>query len=574
MILQFSPFILLLLLCGFTSAGLVIIGYYNRALPIARPFILFMAAETIWLFGSACEIMSTQIQTVLLINDIEYPAMMTVPVALLFIALVYSGREHHLTKKTVPLFFIIPALVCLLVYTNPWHLLYYTGFHWVTGDTLGVWVYEHGPLFWIMIAYNYLVGFVAFLLMTGRYFLGNKFFRRETIILVIAAGIPFGVNIAYILRVAPFPYNDLTPLGFFIAGAIISMGLFRYQLFSAVPVAYSRVFSTLRDGVFVLDKQFRVIDLNPAATGLLKGGSLVAAIGRDLPSLIPPVEVLCCHADSRVKEHEIQINRENEPQYYDVQMVPLDPEGSGSKGYLCIFRDVTGRKHAELSLIMANKKINLLTRITRHDLENKLMVVHGYITLLRQPPSPTAQSEYLDKQEAAVNSMRDQLEFTQQYQQLGSHAPLWQNIDATICRAKTQVFFNEVRFSCSVEAAEIYADQMLERVFYNLFDNAIRYGGTQLTEVAVTSHRNGTSLVIVVEDNGVGIREGDQARLFKQGFGKHTGLGLFLSREVLALTDIAIDQTNPSGKGARFEIQIPAGKFRPSSGELHNPFDQ
>ena len=107
---------------------------------------------------------------------------------------------------------------------------------------------------------------------------------------------------------------------------------------------------------------------------------------------------------------------------------------------------------------------------------------------------------------------------------------------------------------------------MLERVFYNLLDNAIRYGGKQLTAVTVTSYFDGTALVVAVEDDGVGIPAEDQERLFEQGFGKHTGLGLFLSREILMLTDIAIDQTNPPGKGARFEIRIPPGKFRPAQG--------
>lgn len=105
---------------------------------------------------------------------------------------------------------------------------------------------------------------------------------------------------------------------------------------------------------------------------------------------------------------------------------------------------------------------------------------------------------------------------------------------------------------------------MLERVFYNLLENAVKYGGEALTEVIVTSHRDGTSLVLVVEDDGAGIPEGDRQRLFEQGFGKNTGLGLFLSREILAITDITIDQTNPPGQGARFEIRVPAGKFRPA----------
>jgi len=562
MILQFTPVILLLLFCGIVSAGLMVVGYYNRALPIARPFILLMAAETVWLFGSACEMMSTRLSSVLVLNNVEYPAMMIVPVALIFISLIYTGREHYLTKKTVPLFFIVPVIVCLLVFTNPWHSLYYSGFHMTLSEGATIWVYEHGPLFWLLVAYNYLIGLVALLLVVARLFSTHDYYRRETIILAVAAGIPFLFNLAYIFHVAPFPEYDLTAVAFFLTGVIIAVGLLRYQLFSAVPVAYSRVFSTLRDGVFVVDRQFRVIDLNPAAEQLA-GIRSAYAIGQDLPALVPGMAVPRKNSVPE-QDREILLNRNNEPRYYDIHVIPLDEEGTGSRGFLCIFRDVTSRKQAELSLLTANKKINLLTRITRHDLENKLMIAHGYIALLRKSHLTSTQDEYLDRQETAVNAMRDQIAFTRQYQQLGAQAPDWQDLDATIRRAKTQVFFNQVRFSSTVESVDVYSDHMLERVFYNLFDNALRYGGEQLTEVSVTTRRDGEVLVIVVEDNGAGIAERDRDRLFEQGFGKHTGLGLFLSREILALTDITIGQTNPPGRGARFEIRVPSGKYRPA----------
>ncbi len=568
MILQFTPFILLLLISGFVSAGLTVIGWNNRALPIARPFILLMAAETVWIFGSALEMMSTQLGTVLFLNNIEYPALMTVPVALLFISLIYSGREHYLTKKTIPLFFIIPVLVCLLVFTNPWHNYYYLGFHTVTVGGGVVWVYEHGPLFWIMFAYNYLVGFLALLLVAGRLITPNNFYRRQTAIIVFAACIPFLFNLAYVLHLAPFPEYDLTQVAFLLSGIVIAVGVLRYQLFSAIPVAYSRVFATISDGVFVIDSQFRVLDLNPAAEWIA-GMKSPMAVSRELISLVPAVSPILKHpAPAQSKwQGEILLVLDDQPHYYDVLLIPMDEEGTGSKGYLCMFRDVTDRKHAELSLVTANKKINLLTRITRHDIENKLMILHGYMTLLKTTSLTPTQNEYLDRQETALNGVREHIAFTRKYQQLGVQVPVWQNAEALIRQAKTQVFFNKVRFSCTVEPVGILADPMLERVFYNLLDNAIMHGGEQLTEVRAASHRDGASLVLVIEDDGEGISAADRKRLFEQGFGKNTGHGLFLSREILGITDITIKETGVPGSGARFEIHVPPGKFRDNCGE-------
>jgi len=103
---------------------------------------------------------------------------------------------------------------------------------------------------------------------------------------------------------------------------------------------------------------------------------------------------------------------------------------------------------------------------------------------------------------------------------------------------------------------------MLEKVFYNLFENAVKYGGDNLSSIAVSSRPAGDSLIIIVGDDGCGISEADKARLFERGFGKNTGLGLFLSREILAITDITITETGRPGHGAQFEIHVPCGKFR------------
>jgi signal transduction histidine kinase len=66
----------------------------------------------------------------------------------------------------------------------------------------------------------------------------------------------------------------------------------------------------------------------------------------------------------------------------------------------------------------------------------------------------------------------------------------------------------------------------------------------------------------VFADNGVGITEEDRKHLFERGFGKHTGLGLFLSREILSITGIAITENGTPGTGARFEITVPKGMYR------------
>ncbi len=103
---------------------------------------------------------------------------------------------------------------------------------------------------------------------------------------------------------------------------------------------------------------------------------------------------------------------------------------------------------------------------------------------------------------------------------------------------------------------------MLATVFSNLMDNTVRHGEAA-TRVRVWYQPEETGdLTLVWEDDGVGIPAGEKARIFNRGVGKNTGLGLFLIREILAITGIGITETGEPGKGARFEMLVPPGAYR------------
>jgi signal transduction histidine kinase len=105
--------------------------------------------------------------------------------------------------------------------------------------------------------------------------------------------------------------------------------------------------------------------------------------------------------------------------------------------------------------------------------------------------------------------------------------------------------------------AEVFADLLFQKVFYNLVDNALKYGGSDLETITITPEERDAGLAIADEDNGGGISAADKDHLFKRGFGRKTGLGLFLSREILSITGITITENSLPGKGARFEITVP-----------------
>ena len=108
---------------------------------------------------------------------------------------------------------------------------------------------------------------------------------------------------------------------------------------------------------------------------------------------------------------------------------------------------------------------------------------------------------------------------------------------------------------------EVFADPLIGKVFYNLMDNAVRYGG-KITTIRFSALERDGDRVVVCEDDGDGVLAEEKGKIFERGFGKNTGMGLALSREILSITGISITETGEPGKGVRFEILVPAGKYR------------
>jgi len=228
-----------------------------------------------------------------------------------------------------------------------------------------------------------------------------------------------------------------------------------------------------------------------------------------------------------------------------------------------IIQDVNDLERSEDALRQANRKLNLLSSITRHDINNQLFSILAHIELSKENHGdPSQTSEHLLKIERAARAIERQIAFTKEYEDLGVTAPVWQPVASCVSQAITLLPMRDVNVDLRVSDLEVYADPLFERVFYNLIDNALRYGGPDMTRIRISKLESGTGMVIVVEDDGTGIAAEDKERLFTRGFGKHTGLGLFLSREILAITGITIAENGEPGKGARFEIVVPKGGWR------------
>jgi PAS domain S-box-containing protein len=220
--------------------------------------------------------------------------------------------------------------------------------------------------------------------------------------------------------------------------------------------------------------------------------------------------------------------------------------------------DITGRRQMEEALRQAYRQLKILTGITRHDILNSIMIAEGYLQLMKSPDC-SRRDECQKKVQQAIRKIQRQIEFTREYENLGSNEPIWHPLDPILMDLDIPESLR-----CQIEASgmEILADPAFRKVFENLLDNTLRHGGKKLSGVRVTCEVCGDDLLVTWEDDGVGVPEEEKERIFERGYGKNTGLGLFLAQEVLGVTGIGIRENGITGKGARFEIRVPKGGYR------------
>lgn len=219
------------------------------------------------------------------------------------------------------------------------------------------------------------------------------------------------------------------------------------------------------------------------------------------------------------------------------------------------------QRQSDQALLRANEKLNLLSSITRHDIQNKLTLLAGYLDLAHEDCHEPVVRSYLAGIRLATTAIGRQIAFTKIYQDIGIRSAQWHRLEEVVVQAAECAAPDRILIEAEVGDVEVQADPLFSRVIENLIENTVRHGQTA-TRIRFSCEPHETGLVIQVEDDGVGVQAEEKEWIFERGYGQNTGFGLFLAREILGITGIGIAETGTRGKGAHFEIAVPAGRYR------------
>ncbi len=331
-------------------AGVVPVAWKRRRLPGGYAFLALALATFEWTLGYGLELGAPSLSVKLLLTDLQYLGISTVPVAWFVFALQYTHHGKWLTARRLIGLVAVPAVTVLLLWTNDYHALMQENVVLDVSGPFPAISKTYGPWFWVHYAYTF------FLLLIGSIFLLQRLIRStsshhgQAVSLLFAVVPPWIVNAFHLARVYPIHRLDLTPIAFGASVFALAFALYRYRLLDLIPLAQDVAVREIGEGLIITDRQMKIVDLNPAARAML-GRTSNASVGLDLALLIPPL------MSTFGRPSEWSFERDGEKVSLEVHVWPLKDRWRQHIGNAVTLHDISQRKAIERALETTNERI-------------------------------------------------------------------------------------------------------------------------------------------------------------------------------------------------------------------------
>ena len=546
------------------------------------PFLWMMSLSAFWSLILTFESAASSIVEKVMWSQFEYLANMGIPPMFLLFILSYDLDRPDFLKRYFLLFWIVPVVTLILVFTHRFHQLIWTGFSWSPAGH-NILVYHHGPVFFIAMAYSLGVILLANIMLIRFILKRPGYFEAKATVLLCGSLVALLTGLVYTLGLSPLEGLDISPMGTLFSGLIFFRGISRQQLFDIVPFSQQLMIEKLKDGVIVLDNRNFIMDISLVALKTLKieGQVVGRKIEEVLPVILPVVKETGLEQEFR---KEIYMEKPTVG-WFEVTRYPLTGPGVKFLGYMLILHDINRRKYNEIQLRKQAEELTDLNRmkdriysIISHDLRNPFNSIIGFSQLLTESYNEFSESErrhfsrnIFNASKTAFNLLENLLEWS--LMQLGKldYSPEELMLDQlaieSISLMKLMAEGKKIDLVNTVSPGQkVFADRnMMAVILRNLISNAIKFthdGG----RIEISSATRETMVEVTVADNGVGMSAEIIAGLFNldnmqsnRGTAneKGTGLGLLLTKDFIEKHNGSIRVFSEPGKGSRFIFSLP-----------------
>lgn len=536
-------------------------------------------------------------------NNFQYVTIFLLANASLLFSLTYMGYRVPRIKWIWAGTLVATIAVLVLAYTD--HPLISVNPELRPNPPFNNLYYNFGIIGLTSTMYSVVAGFVAALLLLYYTFKVQSSFRTQTAI--ITFGIMFPIIAAVLSLMVNFKLagqSDTTPLMFGVANLIIGWGLFRYKLFSLVPIARDRVVESMVNGVVVFNQELVIVDANPAAYKMF---AKVDLLGTTLDQTLPDYTTFIMenrHLEWAGIEHEVQIN--DQALHYELSLSQIkDPYGEYA-GNIMVVRDVTERFKAQqeiqartIQLEQAQHKIQTLyeeqVKVSEHlraldqmksqflasmshELRTPLNAILNFTQFMNMGmlgPVTEKQQDALGKVLnsgqhllSLINDVLDMTKIQAGMMTLFVEADINVNKEVeTVCAAVESLFKGKsVQFVRDIDSplpTMVGDRRRVRQILLNLLSNAVKF--TEEGSVTLSVKHRGEDLMMMVSDTGPGISLEEQPIIFEpfrqtEAGIQHaggTGLGLPISRKLAEAHGGKLWVESAVGEGSTFFVQLP-----------------
>jgi two-component system sensor histidine kinase PilS (NtrC family) len=334
--------------------------------------------------------------------------------------------------------------------------------------------------------------------------------------------------------------------------------------------------ANLESGLLLLDREGRILALNPVGAALL--GVEPPEAGTPLVDLLPPGDgggalselLLTAVAEGRaIPRREVPWERGGERRTLGLTAHLLRRDDGGVRGFLVLFADLTEiqRRADEERLAESLAQLGELAGGMAHELRNSLATLRGYLTLIEREPEEETIADYLGEIRHETDHLQRVLEDFLAFARPGSVRPEPLQLETIVRRAAADPVLGGVGFTFQMEPAlpTLRGDpQLLERAVRNLLHNAAKAQGETgaAGPVEVALEHAGEGVRLSIADRGPGVPPEMEGRLFQPfatGFREGVGLGLALTYRIVALHRGRLELQPREGGGTRAVVVLDAG---------------
>ncbi|WP_263020802.1 sensor histidine kinase [Natronobiforma cellulositropha] len=580
----YTPFVPLLLVAAALTGVIAWYAWRNRDAPGGTAFAVLMLAMSLWATAYSLQLAGANESTKLFWANLVHVGVATVPVAWFCFTLEFTGRGHWVTKRAVAALAVVPAAYVGAVYTNEHHGLVRESLGVeAASESLLVFRQVFGPVFWAHAAYGYVLMTAGVVVLAQLLFWSPRVYQRQAGLLLVGAVLSMVANTVHHAGLSPIVNFDLTPFSFPLIGVAYLVAIAQYRLLDLTPIAREFVVDTLEDGVVVVDRDGRIVDLNGRAATII-GLEATEVVGRRFGVLTPMAASLAGRpATDGTLETETVVDGDGGRRHVTVVSAPvLDGRGE-ALGRSIVVRDVTVERELEAEveatlerLRRSNDELEAFTSVASHDLREPLRTTDNYLALLEESASTLTADEREFLETARRNCTRMQTMITDllEYARIETTDDEFGPVD---CDRVVSSVLETVRFDIEEGEATVTVDalptvwgveHLLRRLFQNLLSNALKYTDGS-PEIHVFADRTGDEWTITVRDDGVGMTPGEAERareLFvradRTDAAPGSGVGLAVCEKIVDYHGGSLAIESTPGVGTDVRVTLPADRQR------------